>query len=102
MISIYFNIQNCKVSQCASDKSAVFNCDPKFYVTWFGTDGAGRPLQSAGLAMSRFRQYNIGSLYTSAVNVFNKTITDITNTFTDISTKTNALIDGFKNSIGVR
>ncbi len=63
------------MKQCNLDKESIFDCDPKFYITWFGTDGDGRPLQSAGLAMSRFRDYNVVSLYSGAKNVFNKTIT---------------------------
>jgi len=31
--------------------------------------------------MSRFRQYSIGSLYSSAKDVFNKTISEITKTY---------------------
>jgi len=50
--------------------------------------------------MSRFRQYNIASLYTSAVTVFNNTITDIVTTFNDVQTKTNQLIADFKSSFG--
>ena len=53
-------------------------------MTWFGTDAKGRPLQSANLSMEKFRQYSIGSLYSSAVNVFNKTITDIVNTYNNV------------------
>jgi len=43
--------------------------------------------------MSRFRQYSIGSLYSSARDVFNKTITDIKNTYDDVAQKTKEIID---------
>jgi hypothetical protein len=43
--------------------------------------------------MSRFRQYSIGSLYSSARDIFNKTITDITQTYDEIAKKTKEIID---------
>lgn len=42
--------------------------------------------------MSRFRQYSIGSLYSSARDIFNKTITDITNTYDEVAKKTEEII----------
>ena len=46
-------------------------CDPKFYVTWFGTDKNDNQLKSANLALSKFKQYSINSLYDSVKNIFN-------------------------------
>jgi hypothetical protein len=68
------------------DQNTVFNCDPKFYITWFGTDADGKQLKSSNLSMSRFRQYAVGSLYNSARDAFNKTLTDATNTFNSVKT----------------
>lgn len=42
--------------------------------------------------MSRFREYSIGSLYNSARDVFNKTISDVVSTYNDIATKTDEII----------
>ena len=47
------------------------NCDPKFYITWFGTDKDKRQLKTAGLAMTKFKHYSIGSLYSSVNGIFN-------------------------------
>lgn len=41
-------------------------CDLKLYVVWTGTDSNGNYFQSAGLRFSRFQQFAISSLYTSA------------------------------------
>jgi hypothetical protein len=43
--------------------------------------------------MSRFREYSIGSLYNSAKDVFNKTITDVVNTYEEVASKTKEIID---------
>ena len=45
-------------------------CEPKFYVTWFGSDVNGRQMKSSNLAMSKFKQYSIGSLVSSVKNIF--------------------------------
>ena len=55
-------------------------------------------MKSSNLAMSRFRAYSIGSLYSSARDVFNNTLTDITNTYDEVAKKTQEIID--KISIG--
>ena len=60
----YENITSCKAS---SDTNT---CDPKFYVTWFGTDKNGNQLKSANLALSKFKHYSINSLYDSVKNIF--------------------------------
>ena len=41
-------------------------CDLKMYIVWTGTDANGNYFQSAGLRFSRFQQFAISSLYTSA------------------------------------
>jgi hypothetical protein len=83
---------------CPSTKEKIYDCDPKFYVTWFGTDAESRPLQSSGLAMSKFRQYSIGSLYNSTKSAFDGVITDIKNTFNDIANKTQEIIKKIQNN----
>ena len=62
--------KNCKSTVLCTNDATGLNCDPKFYITWFGTDSAGKQLKSSNLAMSRFRQYNIGSLYNSGKRCF--------------------------------
>lgn len=79
---------------CATDKDNVFQCDPKFYITWFGTDAKGKQLKSANLSMSRFRQYAIGSLYNSARDAFNSTITTLITTYNTVSNKTQEILKG--------
>lgn len=81
---------------CGDTKNNTFDCDPKFYITWFGTDAENRPLQSSGLAMSRFRQYSVVDLYVGARDVFNNTIGQIKNTFDDIKNKTEQVLKDIK------
>ena len=62
--------QNCYESSknnCSGNK-----CDPKFYITWFGTDKNGNQLKTSNLAMSKFKQYSISSLYSSVKDTLNK------------------------------
>ena len=82
------------ITACAADKNNIFNCDPKFYITWFGTDSKGRQLKSSNLSMSRFRQYAVGSLYNSARDAFNTTISVLQNTWEDVKNKTQDIIKG--------
>merc|ERR1711957_490359 len=79
--SLTYDSSACKAPLCGKGKDEVFKCDPKFYLTWFGTDKDKKQMKSSNLAMSRFRAYSIGSLYSSARDVFNNTLTDITNTY---------------------
>lgn len=80
-----FKEKNCLDPICDIKNSTnAFECDPKFYVTWFGTDVDGTQLQSSNLSMSRFRQYSIGSLFNSAKGVFNTTITKLKDTYEDV------------------
>jgi len=39
------------------------NLEPKFYVTWFGTDKKKRQLKSSGMSMSKFKPYLTVSFY---------------------------------------
>ena len=62
--------QNCyepDIKKCMNNNN---ECDPKFYITWFGTDKNGNQLKSSNLAMSKFQKYSISSLYNSVKNIF--------------------------------
>jgi hypothetical protein len=63
----------------------VFDCDPSFYITWFGTDKNGKSFKSSNMSMSRFRQYSIGSLYNSVKSSLNVTVQKLKDTYNDIS-----------------
>ena len=70
--SITQTYENCyETSTCALNSDSSSNCDPKFYVTWFGTDKDKRQLKTAGLAMTKFKHYSVSSLYSSIKDVFN-------------------------------
>jgi hypothetical protein len=75
----------------ANNKDTAFNCDPKFYITWFGTDADGKQLKSSNLSMSRFRQYAVGSLYNSAKDAFNKTVTTLVDTYNQVKAEVEKL-----------
>jgi hypothetical protein len=92
-IKVYEN--NCKSKLCTLDADNSFNCDPKFYITWFGTDIKGKQFKSSNLSMSRFRQYAVGSLYNSAKDAFNKTIETLKNTWGDVKKTTDDIIKSF-------
>jgi len=101
-----FSDNNCftSIQSCVtSNSSQAFGCDPKFYVTWFGSDANNNQLQSSNLSLEKFRQYSIGSLYSAAVNVFNNTINDIVTTYQSVSTSVtnfthNLSLSTFKNN----
>ena len=62
--------QNCyepDIKKCIQNNN---ECDPKFYITWFGTDKNGNQLKSSNLAMSKFKKYSISSLYNSVKDIF--------------------------------
>ena len=63
----YSNCYENDMNNCEKNNA----CDPKFYITWFGTDKNGNQLKSANLALSKFKQYSINSLYDSFKNIFN-------------------------------
>jgi hypothetical protein len=86
--------KNCKSPACVNDKDNAFNCDPKFYITWFGTDSNQKQMKSSNLAMSRFRQYAVGSLYNSAKDTFNKTMDTLKNTWDNVKQKTDKVLKG--------
>ena len=46
------------------------NLEPKFYITWFGSDKDKRQLKSAGLAMTKFKPYISESFKTSIKDLF--------------------------------
>jgi len=86
---------NCSENPCSlTNTTDVFVCDPKFYITWFGTDASGKQLKSSNLSMSRFRQYAIGSLYNSAKSAFNSTIATLVSTYDNVANKTSSLVKG--------
>jgi hypothetical protein len=84
--------KNCISDLCTLNATEAFNCDPKFYITWFGTDSKGKQLQSSNLSMSRFRQYSVGSLYNSAKGIFNQTMTALQNTWADVTNTTLSIL----------
>ena len=92
--SIKVTEKNCKQEMCQNTREDSFQCDPKFYVTWFGTDVNGKQLKSSNLSMSRFRQYAVGSLYNSAKDAFNTTISTLQNTWNLVVNKTTDLVNG--------
>ena len=59
--------ENCIDATCSEDSTA---CEPKIYITWFGTDKNKRQLKTAGLAMTKFKSYSIKSLYSSIKGMF--------------------------------
>jgi hypothetical protein len=81
------------MKSCSADKNDIFVCDPKFYITWFGTDIDKKPLKSSNLSMSRFRQYAVGSLYNSAKDAFNTTIQTLINTYQDVANKVDEIVN---------
>ena len=42
--------------------------EPKFYITWFGTDKNKRQLKTAGLAMTKFKPYIVAGSFYSSIN----------------------------------
>ena len=67
--SITQTYENCWEQTCSTDNKDE-NCDPKFYITWFGTDKDKRQLKTAGLAMTKFKHYSVSSLYSSVKDIF--------------------------------
>lgn len=84
---------NCLAGMCSTTNSSSLDCDPKFYITWFGTDKDKRQLKSSNLAMSKFKQYSIGSLYNSAKDIFNSTIGTLKDAYKEIQTKVEDLMN---------
>ena len=70
--SVTQSYDNCYEDLTSCESSSETNiCDPKFYITWFGTDEDKRQLKTAGLAMSKFKHYSVSSLYSSVKKIFN-------------------------------
>lgn len=44
--------------------------DPRFFISWIGTDYYGNYMLSHTKRLSRFTQYSIGSIYNTIVNKF--------------------------------
>lgn len=61
----YENCYEDQMKNCNNGK-----CDPKFYITWFGTDKNNNQLKSSNLALSKFKKYSIASLYQSMKDIF--------------------------------
>ena len=60
----YENCYEDDMNNCQDNK-----CDPKFYITWFGTDKNGNQLKSANLALSKFKKYSVAKLDNSMKDV---------------------------------
>ena len=56
--------ENCFEIDKPEDKPKIM--EPKFYVTWFGSDKDKRQLKTAGLAMTKFKPY-ISESFTSSI-----------------------------------
>jgi hypothetical protein len=93
--------KNCKSTEFCTNNSEGLVCDPKFYITWFGTDANGKQLKSSNLSMSRFRQYAVGSLYNSAKDAFNKTVDTLKNTWSSIESTANKVINDTKTGLHI-
>ena len=75
--SVFNSSINQKYENCYENFNSCINnqtnsCDPKFYITWFGTDKDKRQLKTAGLAMTKFKHYSVSSLYSSVKKLFKK------------------------------
>ena len=55
--------KNCKGTYVGNSEDT--SNDPKFYITWFGTDKHKRQMKSSNLAISKFKQYSVEDLYKS-------------------------------------
>ena len=89
--SIYNESNSIEIKNCflennkCEDNSESTLCDPKFYITWFGTDKNKRQLQSSSLAMSKFKRYSTSSLYNSILDIFHESNEKMKEKFNDIS-----------------
>ena len=54
--------------KCFSSGANYGGADPKFFISWIGTDNSGNYMLSHTKRLSRFSQYSIGSIYSKAVN----------------------------------
>jgi len=67
---------NCPSNGCFNTNITATSCDPKVYVSWFGTDKNGYKLTSSGLRFSRFTQFSVTSLINDAQNVVDTSVAD--------------------------
>ena len=72
--SVFDNHVDKKYSNCFEPNrySNDEHLEPKFYITWFGTDKQKRQLKTAGLAMTKFKPYISGSFTSSIKGLFTK------------------------------
>ena len=62
---------NEKSQELDKEENSENKLEPKFYITWFGTDKNKRQLKTAGLAMTKFKPYiTSGSFYSSIKGLF--------------------------------
>lgn len=82
----------CKGDQCVEDTCTVSiaevgcrdpgskaDCNPKFFIGWYGTDKDGVYLTSAGSRFSRFRQYSVSSAFSEAYQTASVDIAPVQN-----------------------
>ncbi|KAM3143923.1 hypothetical protein pb186bvf_003974 [Paramecium bursaria] len=70
-----YTAQNDFIPQCANS-TTYGQCDPKIYFSYTGTDQKGAVLTSAGMRMSKFRQYSFANIYKNAQNAFSNTLNE--------------------------
>ncbi|CAD8163374.1 unnamed protein product [Paramecium pentaurelia] len=68
-----FSDSNNYYTECTKD----MDCDAKIYISFIGTDASGNYMESAGKRISRFRQYAVSDMFSSAKNVFSGYVDDI-------------------------
>lgn len=99
--SIYNESNSIEIKNCflennkCKDNSESTVCDPKFYITWFGTDKNKRQLQSSSLAMSKFKRYSTSSLYNSILDIFHESNEKMKDEFINISSSIGEIIKNF-------
>jgi hypothetical protein len=91
-INIFKNCMNNKIDSCKNEQDSL-NCDPKFYVTWFGTDKDNRQMKSSNMAMSKFKHYSIGSLYDNLCEGFDNQKKKMDKNFKEINKTVNNIIN---------
>jgi hypothetical protein len=62
--------QVCDNNECFSVGSNGVTIDPRFFVSWIGTDSSSDNCISYARRLSRFTQYSIGSIYSAAQSMF--------------------------------
>lgn len=51
-------------------KGTYTGSDPRFFISWIGTDASGNYMLSHTKRLSRFTQYSIGSVYNKVITTF--------------------------------